>query len=90
VRDATDLVALASERTSLRRVGRNFVGLCPLQTRRTPSFNVNPQLQRFLCFDCGARGEAIEYVQAVEHVSHDAAVEVLAVRAGIAIRQIDS
>lgn len=49
VRDATDLVALASEHLALKRVGRNFVGLCPFHTEKSPSFNVNPETGRYKC-----------------------------------------
>jgi len=49
VRDATDLVALASEHLALKRVGRNFVGLCPFHSEKTPSFNVNPEAGRYKC-----------------------------------------
>jgi DNA primase len=49
VRDATDLVALASEHLALKRVGRNFVGLCPFHAEKTPSFNVNPDMGRYRC-----------------------------------------
>jgi DNA primase len=89
VREATDLVDLAGERTSLRRLGKYYVGLCPLQPQRRPSFTVNPELHRFICFDCGARGEAIDYVRLLEHVGHDEAVELLAGRAGIDLRYDD-
>ena len=56
VRDATDLVALASEHLALKRVGRNFVGLCPFHAEKTPSFNVNPEMGRYRCFGCDASG----------------------------------
>jgi DNA primase len=50
VRDATDLVALASEHLALKRVGSRMVGLCPFHAEKTPSFSVNPEMGRFYCF----------------------------------------
>ena len=79
VRDATDLVALASEHLAVKRVGRNFVGLCPFHSEKTPSFNVNPETGRFRCFGCDASGDAITFVRDVEHLDFVDAVERLAV-----------
>jgi DNA primase len=89
VRDATDLVALASEHLALKRVGRNFVGLCPFHAEKTPSFNVNPEMGRYRCWGCGASGDAITFVREVEHLDFVDAVERLASRAGITLRYDD-
>jgi DNA primase len=89
VRDATDLVALASEHLALKRVGRNFVGLCPFHAEKTPSFNVNPETGRYRCFGCDASGDAITFVREVEHLDFVDAVERLASRAGITLRYDD-
>ena len=89
VRDATDLVALASEHLALKRVGRNFVGLCPFHAEKTPSFNVNPEAGRYRCFGCDASGDAITFVREVEHLDFVDAVERLASRAGITLRYDD-
>src|SRR5262245_47995420 len=90
VRDATDLVALASEHLALKRVGRNFVGLCPFHSEKTPSFNVNPETGRYRCFGCDASGDAITFVREVEHLDFVDAVERLASRAGITLRYDDT
>src|SRR5215831_11722917 len=79
VREATDLVALASEHIALKRVGRRFQGLCPFHTEKTASFNINPELGVFKCF-----------VREVEHLDFPDAVERLAARAGIALRYTDT
>jgi len=89
VRDATDLVALASEHLALKRVGRNFVGLCPFHAEKTPSFNVNPETGRYRCFGCDVSGDAITFVREVEHLDFVDAVERLASRAGITLRYDD-
>ncbi len=89
VRDATDVVAVVSEHVALKRVGRRFVGLCPFHAEKTASFNVNPELGRYYCFGCGARGDAIEFVREIEHVDFVGAVERLAGLSGITLRYDD-
>jgi DNA primase len=90
VREATDLVALISERSALRRSGRRFVGLCPFHTERTPSFSVNPELGVYYCFGCGASGDAITFVRVTEGLDFPEAVEALARRAGIELPDRDT
>ena len=50
VRDAVDVVAIASEHTRLRKPGRRYQGLCPLHKEKTPSFSVDPVAGLFYCF----------------------------------------
>ena len=38
VRAASDIVEVVRERVALKRVGRNWVGLCPFHAEKTPSF----------------------------------------------------
>ena len=40
VREAANIVEVASEFTALTRQGTNFVGLCPYHSEKTPSFSV--------------------------------------------------
>lgn len=49
VRDATDFVAVASERMTLKRVGTRWTGLCPFHAEKSPSFSINPELKLFHC-----------------------------------------
>src|ERR671939_722558 len=90
VREATDLVALASEHIALKRVGRRFQGLCPFHTEKTPSFSINPELSVFHCFGCNKSGDAITFVREVEHLDFVEAVERLASRAGVTLRYSDA
>jgi DNA primase len=68
---------------ALRRVGRNWVGLCPFHAERSGSFNVREETGRYRCFGCGAAGDVFKFVQEIEHVDFVAAVEQLATKAGI-------
>lgn len=71
---------------ALRRVGRNWVGLCPFHAERTGSFNVRDETGRYKCFGCDASGDVFKFVMDVEHVDFVTAAENLAVRAGIELR----
>src|SRR3954462_9633032 len=60
VRDAVDIVAIASDHTRLRKAGRRYQGLCPIHKEKSPSFSVDPVQGLFYCFGCGAGGDAIK------------------------------
>ncbi len=66
--------------TTLRRSGRELVGLCPLHQERTPSFRVNER-GVFHCFGCGAGGDVIRFIELVEGVDFKAALKLLDVEA---------
>jgi DNA primase len=86
VRAATDLIAVASEHLALKRVGRNYSGLCPFHSEKTPSFSISPEKGLFYCYGCGAKGDAITFVRDVERLDFTAAVERLAAKANITLR----
>ena len=59
---------------SLERKGSNYMGLCPFHEDHHPSLIVNPEKQTFHCFACGEHGDAIAFVQKMEHCSFMEAV----------------
>ena len=87
LRDAVDVVELVGARTDLRRVGGNWMGLCPFHDERTPSFSVSAEKKVFYCFGCGESGDAIKFVEATEGLDFPAAVEMLADRYGVELRR---
>ena len=90
VRDASDIVAVISQYTQLRRVGRRFQGLCPFHAEKTPSFSVNAEEGLYYCFGCGVRGDAITFVREKEHLDFVGAVEWLANKAGVTLHYTDA
>lgn len=86
VRAATDFVALASEHIALKRVGRQYQGLCPFHSEKSPSFSINPEKGVYYCYGCQASGDVISFVRELEHLDFGQAVERLAAKAGIALR----
>ena len=83
VRDAVDIVDIASEHTRLRKAGRRHTGLCPLHREKTPSFSVDPDQGLFYCFGCGRGGDAIKLYMMLSGDDFPAAIEVLAQRYGL-------
>ncbi|MEW6524495.1 MAG: DNA primase [Bacillota bacterium] len=85
IRGKSGILEVVSDYVALRRRGRNFVGLCPFHTEKTPSFNVNPEKGTFHCFGCGEGGDVFAFIMKRESLDFRAAVERLAERAGITL-----
>ena len=86
IKERVDLVELISETVTLQKRGQNFIGLCPFHNEKTPSFNVSPQRGSYYCFGCQAKGDVFDWVQEREFLSFPEALERLAARAGIELR----
>jgi DNA primase len=87
VRAATDIVALISEQSALKRQGTRWVGLCPFHPEKTPSFSVNSEMGVYYCFGCQRSGDAITFLRELEHLDFVEAVRRLADRAGVTITE---
>jgi DNA primase len=85
VRESTDIIDLVSAYANLRKRGKNYVGLCPFHSEKTPSFTVNAEKQVYHCFGCGVGGNVFTFVMEHEKVSFAEAVRFLADRAGITL-----
>jgi DNA primase len=83
IRATVSIVDVIQQQVALRRVGRNWVGLCPFHAEKSGSFNVREETGRYKCFGCGKGGDVFTFVQEIEHLDFGAAVEKLAARVGI-------
>ena len=83
VREAADIVAVVGEHLTLRKTGRNYVGLCPFHGEKTGSFNVSREKGTYYCFGCKRGGDVIDFVMEIERVAFAEAVERLADRFGV-------
>mgnify|MGYP006269497191 FL=1 len=82
LRQRISIVEVVQSYVALRRVGRNWVGLCPFHAEKSGSFNVREETARYRCFGCGASGDIFRFVQDIEHVDFVGAVEALAGKYG--------
>lgn len=63
--DRADIVSIIGQSIGLKRVGKDYVALCPFHAERSPSFNVVPAKRMFYCHGCGKTGNVITWL--MEH-----------------------
>lgn len=78
-----DIVDVISEYVTLKKSGRNFIGLCPFHREKTPSFCVSMDKQIFKCFGCSQGGNVISFIMKIENLDFWESVELLAERSHI-------
>ena len=90
IRDAVDIVDVASRYVTLSRTGQNHRGLCPFHEEKTPSFTVTSARQMFYCFGCGVGGDVFTFLMRKEGLEFLEAVGELAEQARVTLPQYTS
>ena len=85
IRDSADIVDVVSRHVDLKKRGRNFFGLCPFHTEKTPSFSVAPDKGIYHCFGCGNGGNAVNFIMELEKISFVEAIQQLGQQLGIEV-----
>lgn len=82
-----DIETAISSYVTLKRRGKNLVGLCPFHSEKTPSFTVYPENGSFYCFGCGVGGDVFTFTGLIENLDYIESVKLLAERSGITLPQ---
>jgi DNA primase len=85
IRESVDIVDVISQHVQLRKRGKNFIGLCPFHSEKTPSFTVSDEKQIFHCFGCHTGGNVFKFLTEFHKISFVEAVQELAEQQGITI-----
>lgn len=83
IRTSASIVDVISEYVQLKKRGKNYVGLCPFHTEKTPSFTVSEEKQIFHCFGCHTGGNVFKFLMEYNKISFVEAVQDMAEQLGI-------
>jgi len=81
----SDIESVVSSYITLKRRGKNLIGLCPFHGEKTPSFTIYPENGSFYCFGCKAGGDVFTFTKLIENLDYIDAVKLLAERCGVAV-----
>lgn len=77
-RSRIDIVRVLGHYVELHKQGVSYVALCPFHADKHPSLSVHPVKGVYRCFSCGAGGDAIRFVEEMEHCGFMDALRVCA------------
>ncbi len=84
IKAANDIVdVIASYLGPVHSAGKLFKAICPFHQDTRPSLQIDRSWQNYHCWACGAKGDAITFVEKFEKVDFQEARAILAKRAGI-------
>lgn len=87
--EKANIIEIISQYVTLRKQGRNYVGLCPFHKEKTPSFTVSPEKQIYYCFGCHQGGNVVHFLMKHEGLTFQEALENLGEKYGVKIRRAD-
>ena len=74
---------VVSKTVSLKKRGKEFVGLSPFKTEKTPSFTVNDDKEFYHCFATSEHGNIFDFIMKTQNLKFGEAVKSLANLAGM-------
>ena len=74
-RREADIVKLVAEKVSLFPYADEYIGRCPFHADSGTHLHVVPRKRIYHCLRCGAKGDAVEWLQATQQLSFVEAIE---------------
>ena len=90
VRSRLAIEDIIGEYVQLKRAGRNWKGLSPFTSEKTPSFFVSPDKNIWHDFSSNQGGDVFSFVMQVEGLDFRGALELLARKAGVDLSVYDN
>ena len=83
IKNRLKVSSVVSKSISLKKRGKEFVGLSPFKTEKTPSFTVNDEKGFFHCFSSGEHGNIFDFLMKTQNLKFGETVKFLANMAGM-------
>ena len=90
IRDRASIVEVVSDYLTLKKTGRNYLGICPFHAEKTPSFTVSEEKGIFHCFGCGVGGNVFNFLMQYDHLTFPEAVERVGKRYGVQVERLEA
>ncbi len=89
IKERLDIVEVIGRYTQLKKRGKNWVGLSPFRTEKTPSFNVNQEQGFWKDFGSGEPGgDLFKFFMKKDNLDFKGALEILAELAGVSLQRV--
>ena len=75
IRNRASIVEVISDHVTLKKAGRNYLGLCPFHGEKTPSFTVSEEKGIYHCFGCHAGGSVFHFLMQYDQLTFPESVE---------------
>ena len=85
INETADIVDIVSQRVDLQKRGKDYFGLCPFHSEKTPSFHVHDEKQFYHCFGCEKHGDIFSFTMEVDNIDFYSALKYLAGLIGLTV-----
>jgi len=83
IKNRLKVSTVVSKSVSLKKRGKEYVGLSPFKNEKTPSFTVNDEKEFYHCFATSEHGNIFDFVMKTQNLKFGEAVKYLAQLAGM-------
>ena len=86
IKNRVNIYDVVAPHVALKRIGSKWRGLSPFNAEKTPSFYLDPEKNFYYCFSSSQGGDIFRFVQAIENLSFNEAIESIALRFSIPLQ----